>query len=379
MKSTLPLPSNPSHGEEFFSNSNVHPRRAAKLLTDRDRDVDTMIIALFEWDPDTHEWRHQTGDVFEHEWTGDWNSWDRQYHLLFSRDASILYVATRDDDVLYALDANNHLRVLAKVDLPFRAKCYTLSMTRVDNIDDDDDEVDPVHHSHTPSSYALYITSVCPWFVAVYEPVTLRHLGNVSSGRCDLSYLNNRDEDDNKDDSEEDSEGEDKDNGGDEDKDKDDDKDEDDEEEEDEDDDDDDDNNDYDKEYLAILNPSTAIVHRTVRLEVVDRDAVVIDTPVRHCVSHPRICRLSRHVDVIYSSDCGEYPWLLDLVTLRRVRLDLFDGDGAYPQVVERKKRIEFVTMGRPYIVPWGRMMQCLDDEGHVAVDAPSSITIYPL
>ncbi|KAF9163869.1 hypothetical protein DFQ26_002063 [Actinomortierella ambigua] len=329
----LPLRSHPIFAQECFSASQAHPRRAAKLLAENEEPSSNrkMIIGLYELDPSTDEWRHHTGDIFEHVWTGDWADWDRQFQMLFSHDASILYVATRDDDTLYALDATNHLDILAKVSLPFRPKCYTLSLTRTDS---DSDDSFPSSPALVPSA-SVYITSVCPWLISVYEPLTLRHLGTVSSGRCDVSQL---DPDDH-------------------------------------------------PEVFALLTPAATITHRTIHVDggLEGRDIVVIDHDDRHrrllhptVVSHFRACRLSRHVDLIYSWDCGEYPWLIDLTTLRTVRLDLDPDQGSNMEVesVEPKEKVIFRTAIWRFEVAWSLLANCLDSEGHLAEDAPSILTI---
>ncbi|KAF8928764.1 hypothetical protein BGZ47_001446 [Haplosporangium gracile] len=173
-ESILPLRSHPNHTRECFSSNKIIPQRAAKLLAENEERLNSskMLIGLFEFDDEVNEWKH-TGDVFKHVWTGDWDYWARDCHFLFSSDASVLYVATRDDNTLYALDTTDHLKVIAKVDLPFRPKSYTLALT--------------------PKNSALYITSTFPWIVSVYSARTLRLLGTASSGRYDLDTLDNED------------------------------------------------------------------------------------------------------------------------------------------------------------------------------------------
>ncbi|KAG0208630.1 hypothetical protein BGX28_000438 [Mortierella sp. GBA30] len=135
-ESILPLRSHPDRIVECFSSPKASPRRAAKLVAENEKicNNNKMLVGLFEFDFEVDQWKH-TGDVFEH----------------------VLYVATRDDNTLYALDAADQLKLIAKVDLPFRPKSYTLALNR--------------------TNAALYITSTYPWIVSVYDARTLQLLG----------------------------------------------------------------------------------------------------------------------------------------------------------------------------------------------------------
>ena len=305
-KSVLPLPSHPIK-VECFSSRKVSPRFAAKLLADSEDELNNtkMRIGLFMFDDESNEWKH-TGDVFEHVWTGDWDLWDRQCYLLFNRDSPILYAVTRDNNTLYALDASEHLKVLAKVDLPFRPGCHTLSLT--------------------PSNSALYIRSTFPWVVGVYNAKTLRLLGTAPSGRFDFDAqdisLENK------------------------------------------------------ADIAKIYNPSTAIAHRRTNLTET-RIAVVIDTPELCCVSHELVCRLSSHVDLVFSGDGGDKPWLLDLKTLRTMMVDLvggnrFDFKSDTSKIVFR----ECSGKEKRYKVLRVELLKYLDAKGHLSADAPAIISV---
>ncbi|KAF9918726.1 hypothetical protein FBU30_011289 [Linnemannia zychae] len=304
-ESILPLRSHPNRSMECFSSSEVTPQRAAKLLAENEEKWNNskMLIGLFEFDDEVNEWKY-TGDIFEHVWTGDWDYWNRDCHFLFNSDASVLYVATRDDNTLYALDATNHLKVVAKVDLPFRPKSHTLALT--------------------PKDSALYITSTFPWIVSVYNARTLRLLGTAPSGRYDLDTL--------------------------------------------------------DDEYMAKIakfyNPSTSIAHRHTYLASDDRCAVVVDTPELHCISHKVAYRLSSYVVLIYSGDCNENPWLLDLETLRKVMLDLVEGHSIIFQSADSSKIVFKTEPAQIYEVLQDQLITCLDTQGHLSAEAPTTISV---
>ncbi|KAK3840034.1 MAG: hypothetical protein JOS17DRAFT_725785 [Linnemannia elongata] len=305
-ESILPLRSHPNHSIECFSSNNVTPQRAAKLLAENEEELNNskMLIGLFEFDDKVNEWKH-TGDIFEHVWTDDWIYWDRDCHFLFNSDASVLYVATRDNNTLYALDATNHLKVIAKVDLPFRPKSYTLSLT--------------------PKHAALYITSTFPWVVSVYNARTLQLLGTASSGRYDLDTLD-------------------------------------------------------DKTLANITkfhNPSTLIAHRRTYLAGDNRYAVVVDTPELDCVSHKVPYRFSSYVVLIYSGDCDENPWLLDLETLRIVMVDLVEGRCIDFQYADASKIVFKTGPSQIYEVLQDQLTACLDTQGHLSADAPTTITVH--
>ncbi|GJJ72010.1 hypothetical protein EMPS_04367 [Entomortierella parvispora] len=308
-ESILPWPSHPSAGMEVFSSTKIKPRLAAHVVAEnKDENNEKLRVGLFIFDDEANAWKH-TGDVFEHVWTGDWLIGDRQYHFLFNEDIPILYVITRDDNTLYALDATDHLKILAKVALPFRPASHTLSLS--------------------PSNSALYISSTFPWIVSVYDPKTLCLLGTAPSGRLDLDELS-----------------------------------------------------DEDRAELAATfhSPSTAIAHRRVYLDGDHRDAVVIDTPELCCISHRLAYRLSPYVDLVYSRDATERPWLLDLQTLRKVVVDLLGGRCIDLESADSSKivfRCAYNDINRragTYEVPLEQLSKCLDAEGHLSEDAPTTI-----
>ncbi|KAF9123361.1 hypothetical protein BGX30_001490 [Mortierella sp. GBA39] len=301
----LPLQSHPVIRLECFSNSKANPQRAAKLLAENEEKSNNskMLVGLFEFDDQVNQWKH-TGDTFEHVWTGDWSIYNRDGYFLFNSDASVLYVATRDDNTLYALDATNHLKVIAKVDLAFRPKSSTLALT--------------------PKDSTLYITSTFPWVVSVYNASTLQLLGTAPSGRYDLDTL--------------------------------------------------------DDEDMAIVakfyNPSTSIAHRRIHLAADNRDAVVIDTPQLHCVSHTLVCQLSSYVDLVYTGDGGDNPWLLDLETLRTVMVDLVEEDFVDFEFADASKIVFRSGKSQIFEVSQDQLRKCLDAEGHLSADAPTAIAV---
>lgn len=306
----LPLRSHPNISMECFSSSKANPQRAAKLIAENEeeRNNSKMLVGLFQFDDEVNEWRH-TGDVFEHVWTGDWEYYERQCHFLFNGDASVLYVVTRDDNTLYALDATDHLKVIAKVDLPFRPKSYSLSFT--------------------PSNSALFITSTFPWIVSVYNAKTLRLLGTAPSGRGVVDAPDAMDELDDK----------------------------------------------CKAKMVKLYNPSISIAYRHTCLASDYRSAVVINTPELCCISHKLACHLSPYVDLVYSGDGGENPWLLDLETLRKVMVDLVGGNCIDFESADASK-IVFRSRSRIYEVFKDQLTKCLDTEGHLSADAPTILSI---
>ncbi|KAG0042148.1 hypothetical protein BGZ83_000841 [Gryganskiella cystojenkinii] len=175
----------------------------------------------------------------------------------------------------------------------------------------------------TPKNSTLYITSTYPWIVSLYNARTLQLLGTAPSGRYDFDTLS-------------------------------------------------------DEEMASIAkfyNPSTSIAHRHTYLASDSCNAVVIDTPELHCVSHKLVCQLSSFVDLVYSGGGGNNPWLLDLETLRKVMLAIVENDCVDFEFADASK-IVFRSRGRLYEVSQDQLRKCLDAEGHLSVDAPPIIPV---